>query len=123
MPTATTKGYLQLDRIPSEPIAPLISRRLVAGEKGMLVFWSMKAGAHAAAHHHPHEQIFWVLKGTMDFRLGDEKRTCRAGDMGVIPGGVEHEAWFPEDTEVLDVFSPPREDFLAGGPPAYMRKG
>jgi quercetin dioxygenase-like cupin family protein len=123
MPTATTKGYVQLDRVPAEPIAPLISRRIVAGEKGMLVFWSMKAGAHAAAHRHPHEQIFWVLEGRMDFRLGDEKRTCRAGDMAVIPGGVEHEAWFPEDTEVLDVFSPPREDFLAGGPPAYMRQG
>jgi quercetin dioxygenase-like cupin family protein len=123
MPTATTKGYVHLDRVPTESIAPLISRRIVAGEKGMLVFWSMKAGAHAAAHRHPHEQIFWVLKGTMDFRLGDEKRTCRTGDMAVIPGGVEHEAWFREDTEVLDVFSPPREDFLAGGPPAYMRNG
>jgi quercetin dioxygenase-like cupin family protein len=122
MPTTTTKGYLQLDRIPPEQIAPLISRRVVAGEKGMLVFWSMKAGAHAAAHRHPHEQIFWVLKGTMEFRLGDEKRTCRVGDMGVIPGGVEHEAWFPEDTEVIDVFSPPREDFLVGGAPAYMRR-
>jgi hypothetical protein len=42
--------------------------------------------------------------------------------MVVIPGGVEHEAWFPEDTEVADVFAPPREDFLAGDTPAYMRK-
>jgi len=117
------KGYLQLDKIPEEEIAPLISRKLVAGEREMVVFWRMKAGAHAAAHRHPHEQIFWVLSGTMEFRLGDEKRNCRAGDMGVIPSGVEHEARFPEDTEVIDIFSPPREDFLAGGTPAYMRKG
>jgi hypothetical protein len=47
----------------------------------------------------------------------------RAGDAGVIPGGVEHEAWFPEDTEVVDVFAPPREDFLTGETPAYMKKG
>jgi hypothetical protein len=40
----------------------------------------------------------------------------------VIPSGVEHEAWWPEDTEVVDVFSPPREDFLAGGLPPYMRE-
>jgi len=38
----------------------------------------------------------------------------------VTPPGVEH-AFFPEDTEVIDVFSPPREDFLAGGTPAYMK--
>ena len=40
--------------------------------------------------------------------------------MAVIPGNVEHEGFFPEDTEVVDVFSPPREDFLTGQPPSYM---
>ena len=56
-------------------------------------------------------------------RLGDERRTCVAGDVGVIPGGVEHEAWFPEDTEVVDVFAPRREDFLVTEVPEYMRRG
>jgi len=56
----------------------------------------------------------------MEFRLGTEKRTCGPGDVVVIPGGVEHEAYFPEDTEVIDVFAPPREDFLSGGVPSYM---
>ena len=82
-----------------------------------------EAGAHAAAHAHPHEQVFWILSGTMDFRLGAERKVCGAGDLGVIPGGVEHEAWFPEDTELIDVFAPPREDFLTSAPPAYMRQG
>jgi quercetin dioxygenase-like cupin family protein len=121
MALAATKGFVNLDRVPEERVAPLIRRRIVTGEKGMIVFWRMQAGAHAAAHRHPHEQIFWVLSGKMEFRLDDERRTCGAGDAGVIPAGVEHEAWFPEDTEVIDVFSPPREDFLAGGTPAYMR--
>ena len=59
----------------------------------------------------------------MDFRLGDERRLCGSGDVGVIPGGVEHEAWFPEDAEVIDVFAPPREDFMPGaGVPSYMQK-
>jgi unsaturated pyranuronate lyase len=120
---ASMHGYHALKNLPEEKVTDKISRRILVGDKEMVVWWSMTAGAHAAAHQHPHEQIFWVLKGTMEFRLGDEKRTCRVGDMGVIPGGVEHEAWFPEDTEVIDVFSPPREDFLAGGAPAYMRKG
>jgi len=116
-------GFAALRALPEEKIAEGISRRVLSGEKTMIVWWSMKAGVHASAHRHPHEQAFWVISGTMDFRLGDERRTCRAGDVGVIPGGVEHEAWFPEDTEVVDVFAPPREDFLAGGTPAYMRQG
>jgi quercetin dioxygenase-like cupin family protein len=123
MPLSAMKGYLSLATLPDETVTPLITRKIATGEKQMIVFWKMKAGAHAAAHRHPHEQVFWVLSGRMDFRLGDEKRSCGPGDLGVIPGGVEHEAWFPEDTEVIDLFSPPREDFLAGGTPAYMRKG
>jgi quercetin dioxygenase-like cupin family protein len=109
--------------LPWEQVTDKISRRLVAGEKEMIVWWQMKAGAHAAAHSHPHEQIFWMLKGKMEFRLGDERKVCGPGDVAVIPGGVEHEAWFPEDTEVIDVFAPPREDFLAGGVPGYMKQG
>ena len=44
-----------------------------------------------------------------------------AGDVAVIPGNTEHEGLFLEDTEVVDVFAPPSEDFLAGGTPSYMR--
>ena len=54
------------------------------------------------------------------FRVGVEEHTCGPGDIIVSPGGVEHEGWIEEDTEVIDVFSPPREDFLAGGKPVYM---
>ena len=120
MPVLT--GVSAVDALPEEVVTDKISRRMVAGERGMVVWWTMKAGAHAQAHKHPHEQIFWMLKGRMEFRLGDEKRTCGPGDICVIPGGVEHEAYFPEDTEVIDIFSPPREDFLAGGLPDYMKR-
>jgi quercetin dioxygenase-like cupin family protein len=61
-----------------------------------------------------------MLKGKMEFRLGSEQQVCGQGDVVVIPGGTEHEAWFPEDTEVIDFFAPPRDDFLPGGKPAYM---
>ena len=44
-----------------------------------------------------------------------------AGDVAVIPGNVEHEGIFPEDTEAIDIFAPPREDFLTGDVPSYMR--
>jgi quercetin dioxygenase-like cupin family protein len=114
-------GFGSVSALPEEVVTDKISRRMVAGERGMVVWWRMKAGAHATAHKHPHEQIFWMLTGRMEFRLGDEKRVCGPGDIAVIPGGVEHEAYFPEDTEVIDIFSPPREDFLAGGLPGYMK--
>jgi len=118
------KGFHTLRDLPQEKVTDQISRRVLIGEKEMIVWWSMKAGAHAAAHRHPHEQMFWMISGRMDFRLGGERRTCGPGDLAVVPGGVEHEAWFVEDTEVIDVFSPPREDFFRGAaPPAYMQRG
>ncbi len=115
-------GFHNVKSLQEQRVTEQITRRVLTGEREMVVWWSMKAGAQAAAHRHPHEQIFIVLSGRMEFRLGAERRTCGPGDVAVIPSGVEHEASFPEDTEVIDVFSPPREDFLAGqGAPAYMR--
>jgi len=117
------KGFHALKNPPEEKVTDKISRRILVGDQEMIVWWSMKAGAHATAHQHPHEQIFWVLKGKMEFRLGSDTRICGPGDLGLIPGGIEHEAWFPEDTDVIDVFAPPRQDFLTSEVPAYMRKG
>ena len=114
-------GYSSLAATPEERINDKITRKVISGEQGMLVWWSIKAGGHAAAHNHPHEQIAWMLKGKMDFRIGNERRIMVAGDVAVIPGCVEHEGFFPEDTEVVDLFAPPREDFLKGGTPPYMR--
>lgn len=119
----TMPGLHALKNLPEEKVTDTITRRILVGDKEMLVWWRMKAGTHAAAHRHSHEQMFWMVSGRMEFRLGNERRTCVPGDVGLIPGGVEHEAWFPEDTEVVDVFAPPREDFLTGETPAYMRKG
>lgn len=84
-----------------------IERRVLAGQQGMIVWWKMKAGAQ--------------LKGKMDFRIGNDRRSIVAGDVAVIPGNVEHEGIFPEDTEVVDIFAPPREDFLTSDVPPYMR--
>jgi quercetin dioxygenase-like cupin family protein len=63
-----------------------------------------------------------MLKGKMEFRLGTEQRVCGAGDVVVIREGTEH-GGFREDTEVIDFFAPPRDDFLLGGRPAYMSEG
>lgn len=103
-----------------EQLSEKISRRILSGKQAMIVWWSIGAGIHVEAHSHANEQIVWMLKGKMEFRLGTEQRVCSAGDVVVIPGGTEHEAWFREDTEVIDVFAPPRAEFLLGGKPTYM---
>ena len=113
-------GFGALAGLPWERINDKIERRVISGEQGMIVWWKLKAGAHAASHQHPHEQIVWMLKGRMDFRIGSDRRSMMAGDIAVIPGNVEHEGYFPEDTEVVDFFAPPRTDFIAGGRPPYM---
>ncbi len=113
-------GFGALAGLPWERINDKIERRVISGEQGMIVWWKLKAGAHAASHRHPHEQIVWMLKGRMDFRIGSDQRSMIAGDIAVIPGDTEHEGYFPEDTEVVDVFAPPRADFVGGGTPPYM---
>jgi unsaturated pyranuronate lyase len=115
-------GHEKLASVPEEHIGDKITRKVISGEQGMMVWWHFKAGGIAAAHQHPHEQISWMIRGRMDLRIGSEKRSMVAGDVAVIPGGVEHEAYFPEDTELVDFFAPARQDFLAGGAPAYMRQ-
>jgi len=116
-------GFSRFAALLEEQISDKISRRILSGDQGMIVWWSIGAAVHVEPHSHANEQIVWMLKGKMEFRLGNEQRVCGQGDVVVIPGGTEHEAWFREDTEVIDFFAPPRDDFLLGGKPAYMREG
>ena len=110
----------QLASLHEEQITEKIGRSLISGKQGTMVFWSMKAGAHVAAHQHPQEQFVWVIKGTIRFRFGGEERTIKPESIVVIPDGVEHEAFFPEDTEVIDFFAPGGQDFLTGEVPPYL---
>jgi quercetin dioxygenase-like cupin family protein len=118
MPVIT--GFDKLGAVTEEQITDKIGRRVISGNQGTMVYWRMKAGAHAAAHQHPQEQFVWVINGTIRLRIGAEGRTIKPEDIAVIPGGIEHEAFFPEDTEVIDFFAPVREDFLTDEIPPYM---
>src|SRR5262249_37486351 len=112
MPKLT--GFGTFAALPEEQLSEKISRRVLSGGEGMVVWWSIGAGVHAEPHSQPNEQIVWVLKGKMEFRLGSEQRVCSQGDVVIIPGGTEHEDWFREDTQVIDFFAPPRVEFLLG---------
>lgn len=110
------------DAVPAEQVAGNIERRIISGEKEMLVRWAFTKGTHAARHNHPHEQVVLMVSGRLKLTVGDEAATLGPGDIVLIPPDVPHEADALEDTVVIDIFSPPREDFLTGEQPAYMRE-
>jgi quercetin dioxygenase-like cupin family protein len=72
----------------------------------------LEPGAVASEHSHENEQLGIVLQGTITFRVGDDERELGPGETWCIPGNTPHEATAgPEGTVVIDVFSPPRDDF------------
>lgn len=88
-----------------------IHARTFWGDKLMLVVVDIDAGAVLPRHSHPNEQAGIVIKGELEFTIGEEKRLLKAGDVYLIPGGVEHSAAAgSEDVQVLDIFTPVRED-------------
>jgi hypothetical protein len=75
---ATLVGFGTFAALAEEQISEKISRRILSGDQGMLVWWSIAAGVHVEPHSHANEQIVWMLKGKMEFRLGSEQRTPRS---------------------------------------------
>jgi quercetin dioxygenase-like cupin family protein len=110
------------DTVPAERLADNIRRRMIVGAKEMLVRWEFNKGALAARHSHPHEQIVVMVHGKLRLVVGDDETVMGPDDIVVIPPQVPHEAEALEDTVVIDIFSPPREDFLSGARPAYLQQ-
>jgi len=77
----------------------------------MLVRHRMEKGWVGAKHSHPHEQMVYIVSGHIVFESPDGKFDALAGDCFLVAGGVEHQASAPEDSEVLDIFTPYREDY------------
>ena len=98
----------------AEQVGEGIRRKLLAYEGSLMLTENrFEKGATGPAHSHPHEQISYVTQGSFTFTLGNEVRTIGAGDSLYVPGGVEHGTTALEDDSVLlDVFTPQREDFL-----------
>lgn len=109
------------DTVAVERLSEKISRRMIVGTKEMLVRWEFRKGAIAARHCHPHEQIVVMVEGKLKLVVGDAETIMDSKDIVVIPPNVLHEAEALEDTVVIDIFSPPREDFLSGGTPGYLQ--
>jgi quercetin dioxygenase-like cupin family protein len=113
--------YIRLAEMPLERLNPFVDRQFVFGEKGMLARLVLRAGASVPLHSHENEQITYILEGALKFNLPDREVTVRAGEILVIPAHVPHSAEALEDTVDLDLFCPPRADWISGTD-AYLRK-
>jgi quercetin dioxygenase-like cupin family protein len=108
----TTVRLHRWDEIALEKVTEMLSRKIVAGDREMLVQSYVKRGCLVPMHAHESEQMTYVLQGALKFLVGGEEITVRDGEVLHIPGGVAHQAEALEDTFELDVFSPLREDWL-----------
>lgn len=115
------------DDVPLEQLNPLISRRLISSEKMMLAHVLLSKGAIVPAHDHHNEQFTYILSGALRFWIGEHADApgatfidVHAGEVLVIPSNVRHRAEALEDTLDVDVFNPPRQDWLDGSD-AYLR--
>ncbi len=113
--TDITRGTWSLSRwseIAVEPLSDFIGRQFLVGTQVMLARVLLKKGAHVPRHSHHNEQITYILEGALRFSVGDKEMVVGAGEVLCIPPHMPHEAWALEDTVDLDIFHPPRQDWI-----------
>ena len=116
--------HYRWDDLPREELNPLIVRRLVTGERLMLAQVYLAKGAIVPQHFHDNEQWAYILEGKLRFWLGEDESEVldvSAGELLYLPSNLPHRAEALEDTLDLDVFAPPRADWLDGSD-AYLRR-
>ncbi|HSJ26156.1 MAG TPA: cupin domain-containing protein [Longimicrobiales bacterium] len=101
--------------IERERVTDMIDRKLITGDGVMLAHVFLKQGAIVPKHQHHNEQFTYILEGALKFLIGEdgaEEVIVRAGEVLHIPSNVWHEAEALEDTLDMDIFNPPRQDWL-----------
>ena len=109
--------------IPAEKLKGDITRKMIAGDRMMVAHIGLKKGDDVPLHSHENEQMSYLLSGALRFWLGekgDQEVVVRGGEVIVIPSSLPHRAHALEDTLSVDIFCPPRQDWL-DGTDAYLR--
>jgi quercetin dioxygenase-like cupin family protein len=117
--------HYRWDALPREELNPLIGRRLITGTDMMIAQVYLAKGAIVPLHSHHNEQVTYILEGRLRFWFGEdeaEEIEVGAGEVLTIPPHLPHKAEALEDTLDVDVFTPPRADWLSGED-AYLRGG
>ena len=125
MPDASSVRHVRWSDLPEVRVTDLISRRLITGTDMMIAHVYLKKDALVPQHSHHNEQITYILSGALHFWIGADRGReviVREGEVLHIPSNVPHEARALEDTLDVDVFSPPRQDWLDGTDSYFHRK-
>jgi quercetin dioxygenase-like cupin family protein len=120
---AESATHYRWDDLPREELNPLIGRRLITGDQMMIAQVYIAKGGVVPLHSHENEQLTYILEGTLRLWLGaDGEQVVDVGPGEVlhIPAHVPHRAEALEDTLDVDIFHPPRQDWLDGSD-AYLR--
>ena len=110
------------DTVEHEQLNPLLSRKLVTGEKAMFARVALAKGCVIPRHSHHNEQITFITQGALRFDFDDgTSLTVHEGEVLVIPGGLFHSATALSDCIDFDIFAPPRQDWIDKDD-SYLRK-
>jgi quercetin dioxygenase-like cupin family protein len=107
--------FYRWDEMPKEQVTELLDRRLITADRVMLAHVYIKKGAIVPRHSHENEQVSYILKGGLRFWIGEDEAQVidvMAGEVLHIPPQIQHKAEALEDTLDVDIFSPPRQDWL-----------
>jgi quercetin dioxygenase-like cupin family protein len=113
--------YTKWSDVEVEQLSSTIGRQFIVGTNMMIARVLLKKGGHVPMHQHHNEQITYILEGALRFVVGGNEVVVRAGEVLCVPPHVPHEAFAIEDTVDLDIFNPPRQDWIDRDD-AYLRK-
>ncbi|CAN5848916.1 cupin domain-containing protein [soil metagenome] len=117
--------FFRWDDMPRERVTDQLERRLITGDRMMLAHVYLEKGCIVPRHSHENEQLTYILEGALHFYIGEdgaEEIVVRAGEVLHIPSHVPHRAVALEDTLDVDIFSPPRQDWLDRTDTYFHRK-
>lgn len=104
--------FINLKDVMSKELLPGFHGKMIHTENMTLAYWDIKAGSILPEHHHVHEQVAaQVLHGEFELTLAGETRVMKSGDIAVIPSNAVHSGRAITDCQLMDVFSPAREDY------------
>ena len=107
--------FYRWEDMPKERVTETLERRLITGDRMMLAHVYLEKGCVVPKHSHENEQLTYILDGALHFWIGEngeEEVTVRSGEVLVIPSNVPHKAEALDDKLDVDIFSPPRQDWL-----------
>jgi quercetin dioxygenase-like cupin family protein len=104
--------YIPWHTVPLEELNPLLQRQFVVGQEIMLARVLLKKGCIVPEHSHHNEQLTYIVEGALKFYIDGKEIVVHAGEVLCIPSNMPHKAEAMEDTVDLDVFTPPRADWI-----------